>query len=641
MSLHTIEELSEALLEARREVESLRLQRSHATTLLDAIGSLLTSTLDDDPFDVLFRALSMAFSFSAFMVLAEDEEGGHLTCIAARPPAGRRAVFPVDRFFRKILDGRVSTTLGTAAPGDGGQPAGLVGQPGLYLPMRVRQRRGILVLLRAPGSEGFSRSDVALAKRFSVLASAAFAALYTRQRELESRRLRQLTEQLRRSERALAQRAYFDQLTGLPNRETVEERVTGAIAGLPEGQGLALAFIDLDDFKKVNDYHNHAVGDALLLAVAERVKAMVRTGDVLGRISGDEFVLLLRSPGDRRQTAQIVERILDRLRRPFRIEGLEIYISASIGVSLFPDHGRDYETLRRNADLAMYRAKKSAKGSAFFFDESIGAATTARMRIEQQLRGALRQRQFRCAYQPKVDIGAGRVVGFEALVRWIDRDGTVHAPSTFLPVAEELGLANDIADLVLADILDAFGQLEPRFGQSFSISMNIAPRQASNLRYMQGLVEAILASGRARRFMLEITEEAVVQRDPFQSEIVPLLRQHGIGISIDDFGMGYSSFSVLADITADELKVDRTFVTAIHERPRSQGILKAVDSLGAALGMRVVAEGVETADELAYLRRHTGIALMQGYHFCRPLLPEELATAELPLPRPAGLRATA
>ncbi|MFC3228253.1 putative bifunctional diguanylate cyclase/phosphodiesterase [Marinibaculum pumilum] len=632
--METAEELREALVECRRELDALRLEGRHSRMLLDAIGSLLTSTLDDDPFEVLFRALEIVFTFSRLLVLAEQEgEAGELHCIAAHPGGLRGSTWPVGRLFGKVLNGRVSTTLDNAALPEwqGDLPAGLSpAQPALYLPMRVRERRGMLVLLREEGGPGFDRGDVALARNFSLLASAAFAALYTRQRELESRRLRQLTERLQRSEKALAHRAYFDQLTGLPNRQTIEERVQEAIAGLPEGESLALAFIDIDDFKKVNDFHNHSVGDALLIAVAERIRRAVRGRDVLGRISGDEFVLMLVAPGDRQQTAVIVDRIVEQLRQPFRVEGRELFTSASIGVSTYPEHGSDYEALRRNADLAMYRAKKFAKGSACFFDTWLGDATSARMQLEQDLRVAVRERRFRCAFQPKLALATGAVAGFEALVRWQDNAGSMRAPGAFLPVATEMGLLNEISEIVLEEIQDSLEALDRRFGGGTRISVNVAASQVSDAIFMDRLIGRIIDSGRRERFVLEITEEAVVQPEPFVTSILPILRREGIGLSIDDFGTGYSSFSVLADITADELKVDRSYITAIQDRPRSQGILRAVDSLGAALGMAVVAEGVETAEELDYLQRHTGIGFVQGYHFCRPMLLPDLVAAELP-----------
>lgn len=640
--METPEELREALLEARREVASLRQERGHAALLLDSIGSLLTSNLERDPFLVLFQALGRAFRFSATLVLAEEDgQAPALRCIAGQPEGQVEALqgrtLPIGRFLRRVLDGRVSASLdGVAIAEWHRQLAGLPSpdRPALFIPMHVRERRGLIVLFREAGQRGFDRGDIALARSFSLLASAAFAALYTRQREMESRRLRQLAERLQRSEKALEHRAYFDQLTGLPNRETVVERVEQAIAGLPPGHGLALAFIDLDDFKKINDFHTHAIGDGLLIAAAARLQQAVRSRDVVGRISGDEFVLLLSSPGDRRQITLIIDRILDHLRQPFRIEGLELHVSASIGISTYPEHGRDYESLRRNADLAMYRAKRNAKGSACFFDASLGDATDARMRLEQKLRIAANRGEFRCAFQPKVDSDRGVVIGFEALARWVDGAGQVHAPGSFLAVATEMGLLNQITNAVLDEILSAFDRLDARYGGATTVSMNIAARQASDSRFMHRLIETIVQAGRPGRIMLEITEEAMVQPEPFRSEILPRLRRAGIGISIDDFGTGYSSFAALADITADELKVDRSFITAIQERPRSQSILKAMESMAAALGMSMVAEGVETAEELAYLRQRTGIRVMQGYLFARPVLLDALLAAPCPVDAP-------
>jgi c-di-GMP phosphodiesterase Gmr len=254
------------------------------------------------------------------------------------------------------------------------------------------------------------------------------------------------------------------------------------------------------------------------------------------------------------------------LKQPFWLEGRQCFTSASLGVSLYPEHGGSYETLRCNADTAMYRAKKGAKRQATFFDPAMGQAASARMELEQRLRQAIRDRRFRCAFQPKVDFRSRRVEALDLL----DRD----------------------------------------LGDDTTISINLAAGQVADLPFMQSFAEAIAVTGR------------------------------GVHVSIDDFGMGYSSLSVLWDITADEIKVDRSFVTAIHQRPRSQSVLKAISSLGEVLGLTVVAEGVETLEELLYLAAATGIRFAQGYFFAKPMFPEDLVRARIN-PKLAALEAAA
>jgi diguanylate cyclase (GGDEF)-like protein/PAS domain S-box-containing protein len=430
----------------------------------------------------------------------------------------------------------------------------------------------------------------------------------------------------KQAEDDLKRRACFDELTGLANRRVVEQQVD-ALIDLNGADGrFALAFIDLDNFKHINDYYSHAIGDALLINVARRIDGLIRESDMLARISGDEFVLVLNPIGDDEQLYPLVARLLDAIKQPFYIEGFEILTSASVGVSAYPEHGDDYETLRRNADAAMYRAKDSAKGSVVFFDSDVGQSMASRMEQEQRLRLAIRDRQFRCAFQPKVDLRTHEVVGFEALVRLRDAGGEIQGPSDFVQLAIELGLIDDITRQVVAETAKSIERLDEAFGHGTTFSINIAARQAGDLTFMQSIAELLRDTGQPDRFMIEVTEEAFLHRSAFQSNILPMLREIGVRVSIDDFGTGYSSLSVLADITADEIKVDRSFITAIHQRPRSQSVLKAIESLSHALGMTIIAEGVETFEELAYLQAATRIHLAQGYYFSQPFLLEDMSS---------------
>ncbi len=428
----------------------------------------------------------------------------------------------------------------------------------------------------------------------------------------------------KRAETELSKRAYFDDLTGLPNGAMLQEQVRQLLASTEGRCRFALAFLDIDNFKHVNDYYTHAVGDALLLKVAQRIAAQIRPSDILGRISGDEFLLILYPLDSDEDLENVINNLIKELKEPFLIQGYEILTSASIGVSVHPDHGVSYETLRRAADTAMYRVKEGAKGAAALFDSDMGRAMTARMAQEQRLRLAVRDGRFCCAFQPKVDIRTQEVVGVEALIRLRDEDGVIQAPGQFIGLAIELGLIDDITYLALAEIVRSIDLLDDAFGPQATISINIAAKQAGDANFMGGFCAELKATSYANRFMVEVTEDAFLANS-FQTHFVPMLREIGTRVSVDDFGTGYSSLATLADVTADEIKIDRSFITGIHQRPRSQSVLKAIEALSDALGMTVIAEGVETFEEVAYLQAATRIRFAQGYYFAKPILLEELA----------------
>jgi diguanylate cyclase (GGDEF)-like protein len=426
-------------------------------------------------------------------------------------------------------------------------------------------------------------------------------------------------------EELLIRSANFDELTGLPMRRVIERRANELVQR--GGERFALAFIDLDNFKYINDYYGHATGDALLVELARRIGRDLRSSDLLSRISGDEFLLLLHPVERIDEVAEFTRSMLHRLSAPFFIDGAEVFASASIGVSLFPEHGDDYDVLRQNADLAMYRVKNGGKGAVAFFDRAMEQDALARMKVEQSLRLAILEKRFCCAFQPKVDIRTEEIKGIEALVRLRDNEGVIQAPGAFVNLAVELGLIDELTHLVLAEIVKSIDLINETFGHEATISINVAAKQAGNPDFMRPFAEALAATGFPRRFMVEVTEDAFVAKSHFQEEILPLLREIGVGISIDDFGIGYSSLSALADITADEIKIDRSFITDIHKRPRSQGILRAIESLSDALGMTMIAEGIECFEELAYLQGATRIRYAQGYYFSRPIFLEELKPA--------------
>ena len=418
--------------------------------------------------------------------------------------------------------------------------------------------------------------------------------------------------------------AYHDELTGLPARRVIEHRADNLLQHDEPRTRFALAFLDIDNFKHINDYYGHAIGDALLVEVAKRVGLDLRESDMLSRISGDEFLLLLNPIQSEHEVAEYIHFVLQRLRAPFFIDGSEIFASTSIGVSFYPEHGRNFDELCQNADIAMYCVKNDGKGAVAFFDASMEREALARMKVEQSLRLAILEKRFCCAFQAKVDIRTQDIKGIEALVRLRDDDGIIQAPGTFINLAVELGLIDELTHLVLAEIVKSIDLINESFGADTTISINIAAKQAGNPDFMGAFAQALEATGYPARFMIEVTEDAFVAKTHFQTEILPMFRKLGVGVSIDDFGIGYSSLSALADITADEIKIDRSFITDIHKRPRSQGILRAIESLSEALGMTVVAEGIETFEELAYLQAATKIRYAQGFYFSRPIFLEEL-----------------
>ena len=426
-------------------------------------------------------------------------------------------------------------------------------------------------------------------------------------------------------EQDLIQRAWFDELTGLPNRGLIERSVSALIES--EGSPFGLVFIDINGFKHINEYYGHPAGDLVLKRLAERLAAGLRNSDLLARLSGDEFVLLVSPIAGVEALARDVDRISARIEEPLVIDGHEVFVSASIGISLFPQHGGTYDELLSNADRAMYCSKSRRKGSVTLFDGTIEHAVAERGRLEQRLRLAIRDKHVCCAYQPKVDLRSGEVSGVEVLMRWKDEGGFIQPPGELLKLAVGLGLTDDLTHLVIAETVQFIDRINEAFGRDCSISINIAAPQAADSEFMRSLIDRLDATGFARRFILELTEEAFLPAGVFQTMVLPMIRSLGARVSIDDFGTGYSSLSALADITADEIKVDRSFISEIHRRPRSQTILRAIEAIGHSLGMTIVAEGIETFEELAYLQATTRIGLGQGFYFSKPLLLEELHEA--------------
>ncbi len=422
----------------------------------------------------------------------------------------------------------------------------------------------------------------------------------------------------RRLQDALFARAYFDPSTGLPNRELCDRAIADTIAARPAGEGFAVIMVAIDKFTDIVAFHGAQASEALAARIGERLAREAAPRDLLARVGPNEFCLVVAEPGDSRALLDACRRLASRASEPCLVDGAEIFVSANAGACAWPAAGADAEGLRRKAKAAAREARRTSSDAKLFTAE-IEFAERERAREENALRQAIRDRRIGCAFQPKVDFRADKLDSLEVLMRWRDDEGAWSTPGNLLTLAHAAGLTADVTALVLEETLASLDAINATFGSEPKLGFNIAAKLACDTRFMRKFLEELAASGHASRFMLEITEEAFLPSGQFQSRVLPMIRAVGALISIDDFGSGYSSLATLADITADEVKVDRSLVANIDRRPRSQSLLRAIESIGEALATEVIAEGVETEAEFQYLRDHTKIRVAQGYYFGKPI----------------------
>ncbi|MGY1824136.1 putative bifunctional diguanylate cyclase/phosphodiesterase [Geodermatophilus sp. SYSU D00079] len=433
----------------------------------------------------------------------------------------------------------------------------------------------------------------------------------------------------KRAEEALAHQAFHDTLTGLANRALFAERVDRALRDRARGgRSAAVVYIDLDGFKAVNDTLGHQAGDALLREVADRLRSAVRAGDTVARLGGDEFAVLVGQSGDGSEEAgTTAARVLDLLARPIELAGQRVSVTGSIGIAVAHDDATG-ESLVRDADIAMYSAKVSGRGRAVLFDPAMRVAAVERRRLEQELTEALAGDQFRLVYQPVVDLADDRVVGFEALLRWDSPVLGAVAPDVFVPIAEDLGLIGDIGAWVLREACRtaAAWRREHAVAADTTMAVNVSAVQLTSPQLLDDVRAALAASGLpAAALVLEITETALVGDPERAAASLTALRELGVRLALDDFGTGYASLGYLQDFTVDVLKIDRSFVATIPADGDLPPIVRGLIDLARALGLDVVAEGVETPAQRARLQAgRCGRA--QGYLFAAPL---EATDAEL------------
>ena len=410
----------------------------------------------------------------------------------------------------------------------------------------------------------------------------------------------------------------IDGLTGLSDREWFRERVAALLAGPGEPDRVAVLMLDLDRFKAVNDYHGHPVGDALLQAVARRMRSAVRDGDAVSRLGGDEFAVAVQVTAG---AEALAARLIDLLNRPYLIEGNVVTIGASVGVATGPRDGADVAALMRAADLALYQAKEDGRQTVRVFEPGLDARARARHGLQDDLRRAVVLEQFELHYQAQTSLVTGRIVGFEALLRWNHPERGLVPPDQFIPIAEETGLIVPIGEWVLrAACREAAAWPAP-----LTVAVNVSSKQLAERHRLPRAVKAALslAGLPAARLEIEITESALMQSSEATLNILRELRGFGIRISMDDFGTGYSSLSQLRSFPFDKLKIDRSFIRDLSGSPEAVAVVRAISALGSALGMTTTAEGVETLEQESIIRAD-GCTDMQGYLVSRPVPPTEL-----------------
>lgn len=444
---------------------------------------------------------------------------------------------------------------------------------------------------------------------------------------------RVMGRQLEDSGRQIAHLAYFDPLTELPNRTTLRATLSSMIEEVSRnGKQLAVLFIDLDDFKKVNDRLGHAAGDELLVQVGKRLQRRLRSSDVLAdgsqesgpeqvisRRGGDEFNAILNNVHDAREAALVAERLIVDINEPLMIDGSVVTVGASVGVALFPGDGEDADTLLRHADMAMYEAKGLGKNKYYLFTESINAQVHERLEMEQSIAGGLQRNEFEVHYQPKVDLKTLQITGFEALIRWHSPTKGLISPADFIPLAEESQLIHDIGHWMMAETLHQIHEWRTDLPDGIRIAINISARQMAQENFAEHLISlAEQFDVPLTRLEVELTETSILIDEVLVRQHLYALRTAGVKVSLDDFGTGYSSLTFLRSLPIDTVKIDRSFVQRLQDHEESRAIVLSVLELCQKLSLQTVAEGIEKQEQFEILLQH-GCDEGQGYLLARPI----------------------
>lgn len=429
----------------------------------------------------------------------------------------------------------------------------------------------------------------------------------------------------KRQEELILHQAFFDSLTDLPNRSLSLDRLSQFIREAQRiEKGIAILFLDLDDFKRINDTLGHEVGDELLVQAAGRLREAVREADTIGRLGGDEFIVIVGGLNDGEDAQAVAAALLESIRQPFALDSAELVLTASIGIAVYPQDGKTPAELLRNADTAMYHAKAEGRNTYHYFTAAMNENVSRRLLLEQHLHGALARGELYLCFQPQVELPSRTIVGFEALLRWKNRELGEVSPVEFIPIAEQTGLIVPIGQYVLTEALSMLNYLQHKHNRAFKMAVNLSPRQFRNPQLTHQIERSLSESGVPRHSLeLEITEGVLMGGHSYIDKALAELHDLGVAISMDDFGTGYSSLSYLRRYPFDTLKIDRSFVKDVAQDPRGRELVNATIAMAHGLGLKVVAEGVETEAQLKYIEQQ-GCNYAQGYLFSRPACQEAL-----------------
>ncbi len=432
-----------------------------------------------------------------------------------------------------------------------------------------------------------------------------------------------ITERIKREERIKYQ-AYHDALTGLPNRALFHDRLSMALTHAHRnGEMVAVMMLDLDQFKRINDTLGHPVGDSLLQEVGKRLIKYLREGDTVSRLGGDEFAIILEDIKSIENVIKVAQKILRRMETPVHINAHDLHISTSIGISLYPSDGQDVDTLLKHGDTAMYQAKQEGRNRYRFYTPEMNDKALRRLAMENELRKALEREEFLVYYQPKLDLSSGKVIGAEALVRWKHPQLGFLSPVEFIPLAEETGLIKSIGDFVLRTACLQNKRWQDKGLNKIDISVNLSAVQFQQKNLLQKVANCLAETGLDPSYLeLEITESSAIQNPQVTVKTLKGFKKLGIQLSIDDFGTGYSSLGLLNQLPLDKLKIDKSFIRDITSDKDNQAIVLAIIAMSSNLGLKLVAEGVETREQMLYLKDHQ-CDQIQGYLISPPIPPKD------------------
>ena len=465
--------------------------------------------------------------------------------------------------------------------------------------------------------------DIVFLHAIFVIAEAIILAYIIRMNIEHSLRLIASEHDVKKLNKELTHSVMHDFLTGLPNRQNLHSKMELLIAEAKRSNNrFALLFIDLDNFKNINDSLGHHVGDELLKKVTKRVQDSLRASDILARLGGDEFIILLNNIKDEAEVINVISKELNLFRKEWRIGSHKLFISSSIGVAIFPDDGDTIEDLMKNADIAMYRAKELGRDNFSFFTKYLDKKVHEAVEIEHDLNHALAKDEFRLFYQPKVDVATGKIIGAEALIRWEHPKRGLVYPDTFIHLAESTGFILKLGKWVMDETIDALQRWDNE-NLDLNISFNVSTRQFQHSNILEELSEKLQSSSvNPSKIYIEITESIMMESLSKTIEQLSKIKELGVKISMDDFGTGYSSLAYLQKFPIDSLKIDKSFVDEIRNDGKETVLFNTILSMGKNLGLNIVAEGIEEEYQLEYLKRKN-CPYYQGYYFSKAIREEE------------------